>query len=193
MSICMVHGDKYLAHRVQWYGFFPILLLLFLFGWFFDMSSLPHSAPGFRWSLTWLFMWLFMWLLEMDPFPHREQWYEVSQLWIFTWHFVWCVIVWFLLSTYPITFLWLRIICPFSTFSMLYCLLPSSQFSLSFILFSLYPDCNDLTEEINMVLSLASEVHTRTVLDVHMLCQSLFRRVCANALITWIHWQIHLL
>ena len=63
--------------------------------------------------------------------------------------------------------------------------LPVTIFTIFLVIqFFLNTDCNDLTAEINMVLSLASEDHTRTVLDPHMLCQPLFRRVCAVALIT---------
>jgi len=64
------------------------------------------------------------------------------------------------------------------------------------------PDCNDLTAEIKMVLSLLSEVHTRTLLQPQMLCLPLFRKVCAIALITikkilnlcqsWKLWQLHI-
>ena len=63
--------------------------------------------------------------------------------------------------------------------------LPVTIFTIFLVIqFFLNTDCNDLTAEINMVLSLSSEDHTRTLLDPHMLCQPLFRRVCAVALIT---------
>ena len=140
-----------LPHIVQWYGFFPVFLLLCIFEWFLDMNFLPHSAQGFRFSLAWLFIWLFMWLLEMDPLPHRAQWYGFFLVWIFMWQI--CVVCGVVCGcTYPISFLWLGIIRLFNTFPMLHCLLPSSHFSLSFRFF-LNPDCDDLTAEINMVLS----------------------------------------
>ena len=43
---------------VQWYGFNRVLILLCIFEWFLDMNFIPHSAPGFRFSLAWLFIWL---------------------------------------------------------------------------------------------------------------------------------------
>ena len=58
---------------------------------------------------------------------------------------------------------------------MLHFILPSSHVFLSFRYFCYKPDCI-----IKMVMS---EVLTRKLLHPHMLCQSLFRRVCSVALI----------
>ena len=86
---------------------------------------------------------------------------------------------------YPNLFLWLGILRLFSTLAMLHCLLPSSYISFSFsFFFFLNPDCNDLIAKINKVLSKTSDVHIMTVLHPHMLCQPLFRQVCAVALTT---------
>ena len=55
--------------------------------------------------------------------------------------------------------------------------------SLSFRVLVYKPDCNHITTDINIIMSEASEVHTKTVLHPHMLCLPLLRIFCVIALI----------
>ena len=130
-----------LPHIVQWYGFFPIILLLCIFEWFLNMNFLPHSAQGFRYSSAQLF----------SSLLHRAQWninfpyYEFLRgnlcgllcgVWLYIPHFI-------IMARNNATFQYV-----------FYVPLPFTFFSLILVLqVFFYPDCNDLTAEINMVLS----------------------------------------
>ena len=155
-------------HRVQWYRFYLIILLLRLFDWF----------PSTQCIRILIFSTMTHHVAPWDGFflENREQLYGFLIVWIFMWRLVWSVVVRYLLITFQISFWLLRIICPSCTFSMLHFMLRSSHFSLSFRYFFYKP-----TAIIKMVMS---KVITRILLHPHMLCQPLFRRVCSVALIT---------
>ena len=173
VSLCVVPGDKSFATQstVIWILLNnPFTVSLWVVPWY-DFPSTQCIIIQICSSMT----------LHVAPgdgifLAHTEQWYGFSIVWIFMWRFVWPVVVWYLLCTYQILILCLWIICPFSTFSMLHFLLPSSHFFLSFRIFFI-----NLTAMIKIVMP---EVHTRILLHPHMLFPPLFRRVCAVALIT---------
>ena len=117
-----------MPHRVQWFRFYSIILLLCRVVPWYNMTSLPQSLYGLWFSLPWLFMWL----LEMDFFGTQRTVIRIFHS--MNLHVALSVVcgLWCLLITFNI-FIWLlRIICSLGTFSMFYFMIRFSHFLLSF-------------------------------------------------------------